>query len=227
MSTLADVEYPETDGMPIGETDIHRNWMIRLYDILAQRYRGQRVYVGSDLLLYYAEGQPYRFVVPDVFVVLDCDPGPRRTFKTWEEDCAPDVVFEITSRSTKGEDRVFKPQAYGKIGVKELFLYDPTTDYLRPSLQGFRFDDQTPVSIERDGAGRLESRVLGIQLGLNGAALELRDAASGETLRTEAETERAAREVERAAREVERAAREAAEAEVRRLRAELERRDRG
>ena len=27
----------------MGETDIHRLWMIRIYDLLAYRYRGQRV----------------------------------------------------------------------------------------------------------------------------------------------------------------------------------------
>lgn len=52
--TELDVEYPESDGMPIGETDLHRWWMIRIHDILSQRYRGQRVYVSSNLIVYYA-----------------------------------------------------------------------------------------------------------------------------------------------------------------------------
>jgi hypothetical protein len=36
----AEIEYPETDGKPMGETDVHRLWMIRLYDLLKHRYRG-------------------------------------------------------------------------------------------------------------------------------------------------------------------------------------------
>ena len=97
---LTDVEYPETDGQPMGETDLHRAWMIRIYDLLKYRYRNQRAYIGSDLLLYYVEGVPRKFVVPDDFIVLDSDPGFRRVFKTSEEGRVPNVVFEVTSRCT-------------------------------------------------------------------------------------------------------------------------------
>jgi len=79
------IEYPESDGKPMGETDLHRDWMVRILEILRYRYRQQRVYVASDLIVYYEEGDPTRSVVPDDFVVMDCDPGRRRTFKTWEE----------------------------------------------------------------------------------------------------------------------------------------------
>jgi hypothetical protein len=67
------IDYPESDGKPMGETDWHIDWTLRLRDMLKYRYRDQRVYVGSDLLLYYHEGVPRDFVVPDGFVVLDCD----------------------------------------------------------------------------------------------------------------------------------------------------------
>ena len=116
---LADIDYPESDGKPMGESDIHREWMNRVDQLLRYRYRNDRVYIGCDLLLYYVEGNPREFVVPDNFVVLDCEPGRRRTFKTWEEARAPDVVFEVTSRSTRREDEVFKPKTYARIGVKE------------------------------------------------------------------------------------------------------------
>jgi len=95
-----EIEYPETDGKPTGETDWHIHALIRLREILKRRYRDHHVYVGSDLLVYYDEGKPYHFVVPDVFVAFDCPPGPRRVFKTWEERRVPDVVLEITSRSS-------------------------------------------------------------------------------------------------------------------------------
>jgi Uma2 family endonuclease len=95
-----EVVYPESDGKPMGETDLRRMWMIRIYDLLKYRYRDQQVYVGSDLLVYYENGNPLKYLVPDVFVVKDCAPGPRRTFRTWEEERVPDVVFEVTSRAT-------------------------------------------------------------------------------------------------------------------------------
>ena len=60
-------EYPESDGKPMGETDLHRKAMIRQIGILERYYAGQQSYVSGDLLLYYVQGNPEKFVVPDVF----------------------------------------------------------------------------------------------------------------------------------------------------------------
>jgi len=220
---LTDIEYPESDGKPMGETDVHRGWMIRLYDLLAYRYRGQRVYVGSDLLVYYVEGIPREFLVPDDFVVLDCDPGPRRVFKTWEEGRIPNVVFEVTSRATRRQDLVFKPKTYAQIGVKEMFLYDPTGEYLRPALQGFRFESGGQIPLAPDATGALDCRELGLRLRLEDGQLILSDRDSGQTLMTEAEAERAAREAEHAARQEAEVRAAAAEEELRRLREQIAR----
>ena len=217
------VEYPESDGKPMGETDLHRDWMIRILDILRQRYRGQQVYVASDLLVYYEEGAPNKFVVPDVFLVKNCPSGRRRTFKTWEEGCVPDVVFEVTSRSTRRDDEVFKLQVYARIGVKEYFLYDPTSDYLQPPLQGYRLRQGDYMKIVPDDVNALRSEQLDIKIRLEQGELVMIDEATGQTLLSEAETERAARKAERAARNAERTAREAAEARAAGLEAELER----
>jgi Uma2 family endonuclease len=209
------IEYPESDGKPMGETDLHRDWMFRILEILRFRYRGQRVYIASDLLVYYEAGQPTRFIVPDNFVVLDCDPGRRRIFKTWDEQRVPDVVFEVTSRGTSSVDILEKPVIYERMGVKEYFLYDPTGSYLNPALQGFRLVDGVLVEIPRSH-GALACHTLGINLRLNEDDLILIDSESGKPLLTkeEAETEAkeaayAEREIERDAKEVERAAKEA------------------
>jgi Uma2 family endonuclease len=182
------IEYPESDGRPMGESDLHRDWMMRIFDILRYHYRGQRVYVASDLLVYYEEGNPRRFVVPDEFVVLDCEPGRRDVFKTWQEGKAPDFVLEVTSRSTRQKDSTFKPQIYQQIGVREYFLYDPTRDYLLPPLQGFRregADAMLPIPTNSDGS--LTCETLGLQLMLDGLDLVLLDAYTGRPLPTEAE----------------------------------------
>ena len=220
VQTRYEVEYPETDGRPMGETDVHRAWMIRIYDLLKWRYRHERVYVGSDLLLYYTEGMPQDYLVTDDFVVKDCDPGPRRTFKTWVEKRVPNVVFEVTSKATRREDEVFKPKLYGRMGVKELFLYDPTADYLDPPLQGFRLGKGRQARITPDAVGRLVCQELGILLQLDQGELQLLDTERGDLLLTEAEAERAAREAAEA-----RAA--AAEKELTALREQLEARPRG
>ena len=96
-----EIEYPESDGKPLGETDTHRNWIIRLIDMLSYRYRTQRVYVSGDLLVYYIEGRPTKFIVPDVFVVKDCEPGERRVFLIWAEQRAREAAEAEIERLKK------------------------------------------------------------------------------------------------------------------------------
>ena len=214
VSTGIEIVYPESDGKPMGETDWHINEIIRLRDILMHRYQGQKVYVGSDMLLYYVEGVPRRYVVPDVFLVMDCLQKDRRTFKTWEEKRVPDVVFEITSLSTARKDQTIKPKTYGAIGVKELFLFDPLSEYLKPRLQGFRFQQGNPIAM-RAKNNQLLSEVLGVRIGARKEHLILTDLISGERVltgeeiqRRETERERSAKEQERLAKEQERSAKE-------------------
>jgi len=223
IQTVDQLEYPESDGKPMGETDLHRDWMYRILDILRQHYRGQQVYVASNLLVYYQEGDPSRFVVPDDFVVQDCDPGRRRTFKIWEEGKAPQVVFEVTSRSSRREDAVFKPEIYARLGVQEYFLYDPTADYLDPPLQGFRLEAGGYTRMEMDATGLLLCQRLDLALRLQDGQLMMYDGASGRLLCTEAEAAEAARKIAEAAREAAEAECAAAESRAAALEAEIQR----
>jgi Uma2 family endonuclease len=212
----------------MGETDLHRWWMNRIADWLRWRYHGQRVYVSGNLMIYPEEGNRYRSVSPDCFVVLDCDPGFRRTYKLWEEGKPPDVVFEVTSESTRRDDEHNKPLIYAEMGVKESFLYDPTADYLEPPLHGYRWVKGRPTPIRRDKRGYLVSRCLGLSLWLEGSDLAMADQKSGQRLLTQAEYEQAQRmaaEEKRVAAEEKREAAEdqlrAAQAEIAKLRRQL------
>ena len=68
---LRPVHYPERDGKPMAESDLHRKEMARLIETL-DAFLADRpdVYVSGNLLLYYEEGNPRASVAPDVFVVL-------------------------------------------------------------------------------------------------------------------------------------------------------------
>src|SRR5438067_9122357 len=123
---VSTVHYPESDGRPTGETDLHREAMIRHIELLKHHFAGQQVYVSGDLLVYYEQGNPRRFVVPDAFIVKGVDPGQRRVYKTWVEGKGPDVAIETTSRKTKRQDTILKPALYARLGVGEYFLFDPT-----------------------------------------------------------------------------------------------------
>jgi Uma2 family endonuclease len=154
------------------------------------------------LLIYYEEGNPRKFIVPDAFVVLDCEPGDRRVYKIWEEGRVPSVAIETTSRSTRRIDERKKPSTYKQLGIPEFFLYDPTSDYLDPPLQGFRLVRGNYVPIAFDAGGRLYCEQLGLHLLLEDDDLVIVDARTGEPLLTEAEA--AAEEIKTAELEIER-----------------------
>ncbi|HEY8505045.1 MAG TPA: Uma2 family endonuclease [Gemmataceae bacterium] len=212
--------YPTSDGKPLAETDTHRRLTIDLIQTLRHWYANDpNVYVSGNLLLFYEEGDRRRHVSPDVFVVKGVPNHPRPNYLLWEEGKGPDVVIELTSSSTRGEDLGRKLDLYRDTPrVREYFLFDPFGDWLDPPLQGYRLwagEYQRVHGID----GRLPSQVLKLHLERDGNQLRLYDPTTGSWLPTPDE------EIARMRRELgsERTARERAEAEVERLRAELDR----
>ncbi len=214
------IEYPESDGKPMAETDIHRSLMLDTIATLIDFFRNvSDVYVSGNLLFYYEEDVPSSATAPDVFVVRGVMKGNRRTYKLWEEKRAPCVVFEFTSRSTRWED-ANKKALYAMLGVKEYFIYDPLAEYLTPPLQGFVLERGDYARLKPESDGSLLSRELGLKLMIEENSLRLIDVKTGEKLLTPAEAQEKARR-EAKARKVEAEARKKAEAEVEKLRAEL------
>jgi Uma2 family endonuclease len=240
-----EVIYPESDGEPMAETDIHRNYMIDVIKILEDFYRDDpRVYVSGNLFMYYVPGDTRKKVAPDVLVVKEVEKRLRRTYQIWKEGKAPDLVIEVTSEDTRWEDMDFKRKLYHRLGVKEYYLYDPTGDYLKDQLLGYRLvgTRYVPVRLPK-GEDRLHSDVLNLDLVLESGQLRLYDPQQKQFLltpdenaqaRRQAETEReqeaharrqaeTEREQEAQARRQAEAALRQAEEETARLRAELER----
>jgi Uma2 family endonuclease len=218
-----EIHYPESDGQPMAESDLHRDVMTDLIHGLKARYiREPNVYVGGNLLLYYVEGDPRKSVSPDVLVTWGIRKGRRKTYRLWKEGRAPGFVIEVTSDTTRTEDLGKKKDLYLQLEVEEYILFDPLGDYLHPRLQGHRLvlGRYQPIPLEADGS--LLSRTTGLRLRIEGENLRLIDEATGERLLF-AEEERVARlaaqEEARAAREEARAARERAEQEARARRA--------
>ena len=226
------VEYPSSDGQPMGETPVHRDCIIDVFGALQEWFiERPDVYIGCDMFVYYEEGNPRASVVPDVFVAVGAvkdelrEGGWRDTYMLWEEPKGPDFVLEVTSPSTRRDDQVRKRELYGRLGVGEYFLYDPREEYLVPPLQGMRLGGggYGPLDAERlaDGGEGVWSEVLGLYLCHRGwGTLRLYDPEAGRDLRTLRE-EAAARREEAAARREEAAARQAAEARVAELEALL------
>jgi len=75
--------------------------------------------VTGDLLLFYEEGDPKRFVVPDVMVIPGVVHKRRDRDKLWKEGAGPVCVIEVMSRSTRSEDQGFKKGLYEYVEVQE------------------------------------------------------------------------------------------------------------
>jgi Uma2 family endonuclease len=208
-TTTNHIHYPETDGKPMGETDVHIDALIYLREALKDHFRNApQVYVAGNMLLYYEEGNPAACVAPDVFVVHGVAKRERRIYRLWEEGQPPAVVVEITSRGSRLEDLGTKRAVYAMLGVREYFLYDPLGEYLRPPLQGYLLQEGEYQRLSPGGEGELTSQVLGVELRLEAGRLRVVDPTTGERLLTPAEAQ---------------AARRAAVAELAQLRAELAR----
>jgi Uma2 family endonuclease len=232
------IEYPESDGEPMAETDIHRDEMADTIDTLKDRYAdADDVYVAGNLFIYYEEGNPAARFAPDVFMVRGVPKRKRRIYKLWEEHQPPAFVLEVTSRGTRREDKGFKKELCAELRVGEYFMFDPECDYLKPPLQGYRLVQGRYESIRPAADGSVRSEALGLLLTIEEGRLRLIDPATGARLLRPEEARRAAREADaRARREAKRAQREAkraqaaearaatAEAELVRLRALLDKR---
>ena len=196
------VDYPESDGNPLGETDKHRKLMNDLIEMLGVYFaEDPEVYVSGNLMCYYVEGDPTKSVSPDVFVVRGAPKHERRIYKFWEE-AAPNVVIEVSSRKTKNEDLQWKRQLYAWLGVEEYFIFDPEYK-LQPPLRAFLLRGKELVE-EKVLNNRVLSNELGLELVNDEKTLRLWNPQTSEFLRNLAE------EVARATQEAARAAKLAA-----------------
>jgi Uma2 family endonuclease len=195
----------------MAETTTHRKQMVNLIFMLARLLvRHPRVFVGGNLLMYYTKGFGWDHISPDVFVTFDVEPGDRKMWQTWNEgDRFADVVFEITSPSTVNEDRGKKRRLYARLGVRELYLYDPLQE-VQTFFQGYRLIDGDLAELPPPVNGAYFSAVLGAELRVIGPWLRVIDPVSGEPLPTVEELDEVLQR-EAAARKAEAAARRAAE----------------
>lgn len=205
---IESVFYPESDGEPMAETDLHRKLILEVIFALSNFFRNDpNVYVSGNLFIYYDKANPKRNIAPDVFFVRGVPKGDRRVYYLWEEGVTPQVVIEISSQHTFKDDVFKKFHTYEKLGVREYFIFDPTSDYMKASpLIGFRLENGEYVEMELKD-DRLHSDELGLDLVIVGNTLRLLNPGDGEFLLTPDE---------------EAEARMRAEAEVEKLRAEIE-----
>ncbi|MFY9820331.1 MAG: Uma2 family endonuclease [Thermoanaerobaculia bacterium] len=214
-----EIYYPESDGEPMAETELHLEELVYVWQALKDRFQDEPdVFVGANLFLYFRRGDPSAVVAPDGFVVKGVPkllPGNRRRRKylLWEEGQAPCFVMETTSESTSSQDVKSKRNVYEKLGVDEYFLFDPLGDYLSPRLQGFRLVEGRYRQIRPMPDGSLVSNTTGVAFQPDGPQLRLTDTDTGAPLLRKEEEAKARRHAEKARHQAEEKA--AAEAKAR------------
>lgn len=200
---------------PMAETDLHREQIYYLIESLKIYFNHlEDVYVTGNNLFYYDSDDHRKVFSPDVMVCFDVSNQTRHVYKLWEEKVFPQVIFEISSRLTWGEDLNQKWLLYQQNSVKEYYVFDPEYDYLPEPLVAYRLinGELRLVPVEN---GRIFSDELGLEIVDTGEGLRFFNPATQESLGTLSE--------ERHARLEERNARMAAEAELARVREELKR----
>ena len=216
--------YPESDGKPMADTDLHIRWIIWLRQVLEGHFAQRpEVYISGNIMMYDIEGPLRTAVSPDILVSFGIGQKDRRTYKVWEEGKAPDFVMEFSSKRTYQNDLEGKVVHYAAMGIPEYFLYDVDRRYLPSPLMGFRLVEGAYLEVSPDVDGGLRSEVLNLNFHLRDNGFGVYDPGVGKWLQTPAEaaTERAEQAEERVQHEVE--ARQKAEAEASRLQEELAR----
>ncbi|MEO0533381.1 MAG: Uma2 family endonuclease [Cyanobacteria bacterium P01_A01_bin.123] len=218
-----EIEYPSSDGEPVAETFVHLYALLVTLEVLRQYLEGQKATVLANQFLYYSQGMPKLRVAPDVMVIFDVEPGERDNYKIWEEGQVPSVIFEMTSKGTQEQDKVFKKTLYEQLGVQEYWLFDPKGEWVEPQLEGYRLEHDLyrPITDGRSQPLKLrlqvEDQLIGFYREDNGEKLlipgELAQALKQEALARQQAEQRAEREQQRA---------ERAEAELAALKAQLQ-----
>ena len=194
---LPPIEYPCSDGVAMSENDFQARALLNARHFLGTHFRERRdVYVSGNIFVYYEPGNLSMTVSPDILVAFGVERRKRRSYRTWEEGKAPDFVLEVLSPSTWQRD-LDKRKTYARLGVREYFVFDPTGEHIEPALQGYRLDWGRYEPMAGLGPLAVRSRVLGLDLWVDSERdLRMRDAETGENLRSAEESEAKWREAQ-------------------------------
>ena len=154
------------DLLPPPEGDRHRKARERPTQALDAFFRrsGRKVYVSSDLAVYYPDE---RMFAPDLFAVLDVEPFDREKWVVSAEGRGLDFVLEVVYLGDPRKDLVENVERYARLGIPEYFVYDRR----RGRLTGFSLSQggaYRPLVPQR---GLWPSAVLGLDLTLEGERL--------------------------------------------------------
>lgn len=160
------LEFIESDGAPLGETELHVLQIVYLLEALSLLARGRQAdagaHVGSNLFFYYDPEDARRRVAPDVFLTRGLTDAARlrRTWKLWKDGPAPDLIVEVASQGTYEEDLGAKREVYRDVfRTSEYFVFDPEGFMEQGPLQAWRLTSDGSAYRRVGTSTRVESRV--------------------------------------------------------------------
>ena len=133
------------------------------------RRAGRRIYVSSELAVYYPGERRFS---PDVLAVLDVEPRQRTSWIVADEGKGLDFVLEVHFAGDREKDYETNVDLYARLGVAEYFVFDCRRFDLRghrlPPPAGSRARTYRPILPQ---GGRYASQVLGLDLMTEGPRL--------------------------------------------------------
>lgn len=160
-------EFPPSELAP-PEGDVHYNHVRSVRDALRGFFRRMRrkMYIGSTLPVYYP-GE--RMFSVDALAVLDVEDGPRNSWMVSAEGRGLDFALEIHWLGHRTKDFERNVAWFPRLGIPEYFVFDAR--HLK--LRGYRLPEGGAAHYEPivPQGGRYTSRVLGLELGIEGPRL--------------------------------------------------------
>ncbi len=118
--------YPSTDGVEMGESNQHYDFMTFLCENFRHVLTKQTASVHANLYWYPLEGQSHIRRAPDVMVIMGCEFRANRSSyaQALEGGVPATVVMEILSRSNTEGTMEERREWYEKYGVSEYYQID-------------------------------------------------------------------------------------------------------
>ncbi len=189
--------YPSEEKKKLGETD-YQHIQISILEQQLRIFLSEKkdVYLASDLIVYYEEGNPNRRFAPDLMVCFDVENKKRRSYKIWEEKVVPSVIIEVASEATWQKDVTTKRRLYEKLGVVEYYVIDPEYKYLTQPMLAYRleFGELVRQAIQND---RIFSEELNLELVNTGEDFRFFDVEKDEFISTVSDISTLKAEIER------------------------------
>lgn len=192
----ARIAYPEQREDDMGETSIHFKLIADFLNILRLFFKDRKdVFLSANLNVYFVEGNPDKWLAPDILVAFGVPSGERTSYKLWEEGRFPQVIIEVASERSWKKDVADKMELYDELGAEEYYILDPKFEFLPAPMLAFRRQGGRLIAVPADN-DRMHSEHLGLDIVRDVSGYRLFDPEAGQFLLTLAESEERRREAE-------------------------------